>query len=52
MDYTCEITENHPGPHASFSVAASVTARDAWEDAHPGWEQLSSFDDPFKDVAG
>lgn len=51
MDYTCEIVEHHPGPDASFSVPRSVVARDKWEAEHPGWERLSEFDDPFRDIA-
>jgi hypothetical protein len=48
MDYPCEISEHHVGPCASLSVPASVTKRDAWEAANPGFENLSSFDDPFE----
>jgi hypothetical protein len=51
QDYSCELPELHPGPDASLSVPDSVTARDAWEAANPGWEKLSGFDDPFKDIA-
>ena len=51
MDYPCEIREWHPGPHASYSVPRSVTARDAWEAANPGWEKLSTMDDPFREIA-
>jgi hypothetical protein len=51
LDYPCEIVEHHPGPHASFSVRRSVQARDAWEAANPGWEKVSAFSDPFKDIA-
>lgn len=36
--YNCELADLHPGPCASFSVLASVQARDAWEEAHKGWE--------------
>lgn len=50
MDYLCEIREHHVGPCASTSVPRSVAARDAWEAANPGWESLSQFDDPFKDL--
>jgi hypothetical protein len=51
QDYPCEIAgEFHPGPHASFSVPRSVTARDAWEAENPGWEKVSTMDDPFKDI--
>jgi hypothetical protein len=51
MDYPCELPEHHVGPDATFWVKRSVTARDAWEAANPGWEKLSKFDDPFKDIA-
>jgi hypothetical protein len=51
MDYPCEVREHHPGPCASLSVPDSVAKRDAWEAAHPGWEKLSTFDDPFRGVA-
>jgi hypothetical protein len=50
IDYNCEIKEHHPGPCASRSVRRSVIARDAWEKANPGWEQLSVFDDPFGEI--
>jgi len=50
QDYWCELPEGHAGPPASFSVQASVARRDAWEAANPGWEKMSAFDDPFKDV--
>lgn len=36
--YSCELPDIHPGPCASFSVQSSVERRDAWEQAHPGWE--------------
>lgn len=36
--YACELADLHPGPCASFSVVDSVTRRDAWEEAHPGWQ--------------
>lgn len=36
--YLCEIVIEHPGPCASFSIPHTVTARDAWEMAHPNWE--------------
>jgi hypothetical protein len=49
-DYLCEIIEHHPGPCASTSVKRSVAARDAWEEAHPGWENFTAFDDPFKEI--
>jgi len=49
-DHSCEVVEWHPGPCASLSDRASVRRRDAWEAAHPGWETLSTFDDPFRDV--
>lgn len=29
--YSCELAELHPGPCASYSAKASVTAREAWE---------------------
>lgn len=46
-DYLCPIQEHHAGPHAAFEVPESVTRRDEWEAANPGWEKLSVFDDPF-----
>jgi hypothetical protein len=52
MDYPCEIFEHHLGPCATFWVARSVTARDAWEADHPDWEKTSAFGDPLRDVAG
>lgn len=39
LAYYCEIVDMHPGPCASFSVQASVEARDAWEQANPDWEE-------------
>jgi hypothetical protein len=51
QDYNCEIFEHHTGPHASFSVPRSVTVRDAWEAANPGWERLSVMDDPFRELS-
>lgn len=50
QDYSCELPEHHPGPDASFSVKPSVEKRDAWEEANPGWEKLTVFDDPFGEV--
>jgi hypothetical protein len=50
QDYLCELAEHHPGPDASFSVADSVRRRDEWEMANPGWETLTGFDDPFKEI--
>jgi hypothetical protein len=44
---TCSVVTNHPGPCASLSVSASVTRRDAWEKANPGWENELAGDDPF-----
>lgn len=37
MAYPCELIDLHPGPHASLSVARTVTARDRWEAEHPEW---------------
>jgi hypothetical protein len=48
--HLCEIQEHHPGPCASPSVAETVRIREAWEAAHPGWEKLSTFDDPFAEI--
>ena len=39
MGYTCELPLMHPGPCASFSVSASVTRRNHWEDNNEGWEK-------------
>lgn len=50
QDYVCDVREWHAGPCASLSVASSVKRRDEWEEANPGWEKLSQFDDPFKDI--
>jgi len=50
QDYPCEVREWHPGPHASLSVPDSVKKRNAWEAANPGWEKVTAFDDPFKDL--
>lgn len=36
--YACELPDMHPGPCASYSVQDSVTRREAWEEANPGWE--------------
>lgn len=36
--YLCEIVIEHPGPCASFSIPRTVTARNAWEMTHSGWE--------------
>jgi hypothetical protein len=33
--HTCELPTLHTGPCASFSVAHSVTQRDAWEKQNP-----------------
>lgn len=38
LTYLCELVVEHPGPCASFSIARTVTARNAWEMANPGWE--------------
>lgn len=35
MAHNCELPNLHTGPCASSSVAASVTRRDAWEQANP-----------------
>lgn len=35
LAYTCELPNLHMGPCASQSVARSVKARDAWEEANP-----------------
>lgn len=45
--YLCDVVDLHAGPCASFSVPATVRARDAWEQANPGWERMSDFSDPF-----
>jgi hypothetical protein len=50
QDYLCEIFEHHAGPCANASVPHSVTQRDAWEAANPGWEKLSAMDDPFREI--
>jgi hypothetical protein len=50
IDHPCEVREHHPGPCASLSVPRSVTARDIWEAANPGWESLSTMDDPFREA--
>ena len=50
QDYLCEVTDLHPGPCASLSVPESVRRRDEWEAAHPGWEKMSDFADPFGQV--
>lgn len=50
QDYLCEVFEHHTGPCASLSVPRSVTARDAWEAANPGWEKLSVMEDPFREI--
>ncbi|PPS89556.1 hypothetical protein [Streptomyces sp. MH60] len=44
--HSCEVVEGHRGPHASQSVATSMTARLAWENRNP--DQLEPVaDDPF-----
>lgn len=48
--YPCDVVWLHAGPCASFSVPATVRQRDAWEEAHPGWEKLGLFDDPFREI--
>jgi len=50
QDYLCEIFEHHTGPCANQSVPHSVQRRDTWEAENPGWETLSAFDDPFKEI--
>jgi hypothetical protein len=47
QDYPCEVREYHPGPCATSSVARSVTAREAFEEANPEWEKQMKYDDPF-----
>lgn len=49
-DYPCEVREQHPGPCASPSVRASITARAAWEKDNPQWQELMRHDDPFGQV--
>lgn len=49
-DHTCDLVDGHPGPPAALSSPESVKRRDAWEAAHPGWEKLMDFNDPFKSV--
>ena len=50
QDYLCELPEHHAGPDATPSVPRSVTARDAWEAANPGWEKMGLFADPFEQI--
>jgi len=50
QDYPCELPEHHAGPDATASVPRSVTARDAWEAGHPGWEKMATFADPFEQI--
>jgi hypothetical protein len=50
QDYLCPIREHHAGPCAAFEVPRSVQARDKWEEAHPSWEKMSVFDDPFAEA--
>jgi hypothetical protein len=50
QDYPCEVREYHAGPCATLSVRTSTERRDTWEAANPGWERLSSFDDPFRTI--
>lgn len=45
LTHNCELPDVHPGPCASYSIAESIQRRDAWEEAHPGWEQqIGSID--------
>jgi hypothetical protein len=37
--HNCELPVLHAGPHATFSLADTVTARDAWEVEHPDWRE-------------
>jgi hypothetical protein len=50
ITYLCEIVVQHPGPCASFSVRRTVTARNAWEGTHPGWEKQVGSQDLLVDV--
>lgn len=45
MAHTCELVNLHNGPCASTSVARTVKARDAWEEAHPDLVGQSSDGD-------
>lgn len=50
IDHFCSVILGHPGPHAPKTIRAAVEARDAWEAANPGWEQLMQHDDPFAEI--
>lgn len=50
IDHWCSLPELHPGPHTPKTLRAAIERREAWEAAHPGWQELMKHDDPFAEI--
>lgn len=42
--HSCELVDQHPGPHATFSIDSTVEARDRYESDHPEWRKHINTD--------
>jgi hypothetical protein len=43
--HSCEVSDRHPGPHATEAIKKTVTAREKYEADHPEWRsQIDTSD--------